>query len=353
MTPNARTPLRIGIVGAGLMGRWHADAAKKSGATVSVICDKNVAAANHLARRYGARATGDFEHLVSLCDVVHVCTPLDTHYSLCMFALTHDCSVICEKPMTDNVALTTSLVTEATRRRVTLVPTHQFLFQRGVRIALVALESLGPVLHMDTIACTAGAARKGAPEAEQVATDIVPHPLSLFERFCPGILDRADWHVAPGAGGEIRATATSGSLSLGMLVSCSGRPPVNAMRVIAEKGTVSIDLFHGFATVDRQAPSRSQKILQPFISTANPFLAATLNLTRRLAVQEWAYPGLRELVSRTYDAVIGGGPSPIGPQEIVAVASAGERIRIARNRELVPDAKANRDNFSPIRDEIR
>lgn len=335
--PKDQTKLRVGIVGAGLMGRWHAEAALQSGGTVAVICDSDTAAAELLARRYGARATSDIEVLVGQADVVHVCTPVTTHYPLTMLALSRGRAVICEKPITDDMEQTTALLDEASRRRLTLVPTHQFLFQRGVQQALVALESLGVVRHMDTTACTAGATRRGAAGAEQVALDILPHPLSLFERFRPGILGRADWQIATGEAGEIRATASDGHMTLGILVSCAGRPPVNTMRVIAEKGTVLIDLFHGFSTVDRQGPSRSQKILQPFTSTAIPFLAAAINLTRRAAMQEWAYPGLRELVSATYDAVRGSSPPPMRREEIEAVALTCQRIRAART----PRGEAN------------
>ena len=45
--------LTVAIVGAGLMGHWHAHAARKNDAIITAVIDPNAEAANALVGRYG------------------------------------------------------------------------------------------------------------------------------------------------------------------------------------------------------------------------------------------------------------------------------------------------------------
>jgi len=106
----------------------------------------------------------------------------------------------------------------------------------------------------------------------------------------------------------------------------SGRPTMNLLRIIADKGCVHCDLFHGFATIERGTVSRTHKILRPFEASGASMIAAANNLARRLVTSEYAYPGLAELVGQFATAVNEGGSSPISPAETLAVAAARDTI---------------------------
>lgn len=337
MTPDHNPhDLRAGIVGAGLMGRWHATAAARAGAKVVVVFDPDGERAAALAKRFGATAADTIDAALQLCNVVHICSPVATHYAHSMAAFARDCAVICEKPVADTTDLTTALVKEAARRQCLFVPTHQFLFQRGFQKAMRVLPTLGALRHIDVTICTAGAAGMSPAQSEEVARSILPHPFSLIERIRPGMLDGVEWVDTGMSAGEVRLTASDKDLTLNILISCAGRPPVNQLRLIADRGTVSVDLFHGFATTVRGLPSPWQKIRQPFAIAATVFAAATANLTRRLVAREWAYPGLRSLVDTAYSAVRNGGASPISANEIISVARACEQIGERRTSGVMP-----------------
>ena len=311
------------------MGHWHAVSARRACATIAVVCDTDMTKATRLATQFSGVATTDIDHALDLCDVVHICTPRASHFALSMKALTTGRHVVCEKPITEEYDTTSTLISEASQRGLKLVPTHQFLFQDGTTRAQHALPTLGAVRHIEMVACTAGAVGRTPDATHRVALDILPHPLSLFERLAPGVLADCQWTFANGLPGEIRGIATARGMSLSILISCSGRPPINRMRLIAERGTIAADLFHGFATIDRGLPSRQQKIRQPFADALRPLLAATGNLARRAITSEWAYPGLRQLISLTYDAIIHGTDAPIPPSEVLAVARAYDHIKRA------------------------
>ncbi len=326
-TREPRRPLRAAIVGAGLMGRWHADAVARCGHLVAVIVDTDRARATALARH--ARRADVCTSLELPCapvDVIHLCTPLESHGPLVQTALQLGCHVIVEKPLASSAAETEQLLRLAGDHDRLLVPVHQFLFQRGVCQATEWLPSIGPLLHFESDVCTAGADRGTAVDRDHVVSDVLSHPLSLIARLVsPNIAD-AGWHVRRPRPGELRADGIVGATTVSILVSAGGRPTMNAVRLIGAAGTIHLDLFHGFAVRLRGRATRSGKIAQPFLSGGAVVIGAALNLGRRVATREPAYPGLRELVRRVYDAVAGGGASPISPEETLAVARTRDEI---------------------------
>ena len=106
----------------------------------------------------------------------------------------------------------------------------------------------------------------------------------------------------------------------------SGRPTTNQLEIIGERGTITVDLFHGFAVTFGGTVSRRTKVTRPFTVAASTAAAAAANLAGRAWRREPAYPGLRELLSRFYAAVRGQGPNPISPAETIAIARACERL---------------------------
>jgi predicted dehydrogenase len=317
------------IVGAGLMGRWHAHAARRAGAVVRAVVDSDTARARSLAGASGgARACTGLEEALAAgpVDVAHVCTPPDTHEALADAALAAGCHVLVEKPLAPDLVATRRLLAAAEAAGRLLCPVHQFLFQRGVLRAQALLPSFGPLRHFEMRVCSAGAEGRPDGERDAVALDILPHALALAVRFCPAPITEGDWRLRRAAPGELLADGLVGGVSVSVHVSMGGRPPVNQLRLVAERGSIHADLFHGFAYAERGAASRSGKIMRPFVVAVQQGAAATGNLLRRALRDEPAYPGLRELVRRFYAAAAGETPTPIAPEETLAVAAVWDRL---------------------------
>lgn len=323
----SRGPLGAVVVGAGLMGRWHADAVARSGNRVACIVDSEITRAERLAARHRyARVASSLDDAFGRArfDVVHVCTPLATHAVLAAQALTAGAHAIVEKPLADDAEQTRRLLEIAAARGVMLVPVHQMPFQRGVVAARESCRLLGPVLHLDTTACTAGA--EGGGDRDQLALDIVPHPLSLVQHFVSPALADAEWRVVRLGAGELRLTAEIGGTAVGMVISTRGRPTTNTLRMICARGTVNVDLFHGFAVVATGAATRTYKLMQPFSVAAHTISAAAANLVTRSLSGEPAYPGLRSLIAQLYAAARAHSAPPISPDETLQVAVVRDRI---------------------------
>jgi predicted dehydrogenase len=206
-----------------------------------------------------------------------------------------------------------------------VVPVHQFVFQPGVRRILERLDQLGALVRCAFVAASAGTETTGL-DADELVSEILPHPLSLFARLTPLDVGALDWHVIRPAAGELRATAVAGTTSLEIVLTAHGRPTSTTLEVMGSDGTARADLFHGFATLDRGRTTRATKLTGPFRQSTRTFVGAGRNLAARTIAREPAYPGLRELVRRTYAAIADGGEPPIRPTETLAVAVARDRI---------------------------
>ena len=317
------------------MGRWHAYYASRCGARIAGFLDLDREAASRLAARYpGSRAFTELpEMLRELApDVLHICTPSATHVQFATMAMDASVHALVEKPLTPAADECEILIDRAEACGVRICPVHQFVFQDGALRASTWLTSLGGPVHIQAVICSAGGADSSGSHLDEIAAEILPHPLSLMASFYPELLDQCRWSASKPAAGEIRASGQAGGASLGILISLSGRPAECSLQITASSGSVYLDLFHGFAVREPAGVSRSRKILQPFETAGRRFGAATLNLAARALRREPAYPGLQRLIARFYAALSGAEAPPFSRKQIIAVARAKDEIVCSAKR---------------------
>ena len=309
------------------MGRWHADAVRRAGGEVVVVADTDVARARKLAETFaGSRVVTSPRDAMSLADVVHVCTPPAGRDEIISAALDVGRHVLAEKPLAATAVSAKELHSRAEAAGVLLCPVHQFIFQPGALGAAALRGRIAPLRQFAAVACSAGADNCSDQERDELAFDILPHPLSLAERLVPGGLPGMRWLASRAAPGEIQIIGTARGIALSIQLSTNARPTRHTMRLAGDGGTIHADLFHGFAFTEGGGVSRLRKTTRPFTHAAATFAAAAGNLIRRSMRGESAFPGLRELVARFYAAASGGGPPPISTSESVSVAVARDAI---------------------------
>ncbi|MDQ3748843.1 MAG: Gfo/Idh/MocA family oxidoreductase, partial [Acidobacteriota bacterium] len=310
--------LRVGVVGAGLMGRWHAHAAHKASGGIVCVADTNQNQAVQLAKRYRtAQGFGDLREMLKQksLDVLHICTPTSSHHAIAEIAIKANINLFIEKPLTLTAAETKHLYDLGAENDVRLCPAHQFAFQHCVQKAKKILPRIGKIIHLQATLCSAGAAGLADKYLDSVAFDILPHPLSLFQTFLNGKLSEEAWDISRPERGELRISGYAHDVSLSIFVSMNARPTVNSLQIIGTNGTIHLDLFHDFAVLDKGKVSKGRKILHPFDSAVKKFSAATFNLARRTIQFESAYPGLRRLVNNFYQTIREGAEPPISPAQ--------------------------------------
>lgn len=93
---------RIGILGAGFMGKTHADAYKTmENATLVAVCDQNAALGDEFAAQYGCTAFTDAAAMLegAQLDVLDICLPTFLHEEHALLGARHQKHVFCEKPV--------------------------------------------------------------------------------------------------------------------------------------------------------------------------------------------------------------------------------------------------------------
>jgi predicted dehydrogenase len=142
--------LGVAVVGTGFVGVVHAHAARRAGARLVGVAASSAASGQAAAEALGSeRAFADAESLVtaSEVDVVHICTPNDSHAPLVRAALGAGKHVVCEKPLTIDRAEAAALVDAATAVGVVATVPFVYRFYPLVREARarVARGEIGPV----------------------------------------------------------------------------------------------------------------------------------------------------------------------------------------------------------------
>lgn len=91
--------MRVGIIGAGLMGGVHAAAWNQTPAQLTGIFSLDAVQVNKLAAEQNATAYDTIEALIDAVDVVDICTPTFTHHPIALQAAAAGKHIVCEKPL--------------------------------------------------------------------------------------------------------------------------------------------------------------------------------------------------------------------------------------------------------------
>ncbi|MCZ6586142.1 MAG: Gfo/Idh/MocA family oxidoreductase, partial [Gammaproteobacteria bacterium] len=96
------TGIRVAVVGAGYLGRFHAQKfASIAAADLVGICDIRAEAGEVLARACDTVYYADYRDLAGKVDAVTIAASTSAHYELAKFFLENGIHVLVEKPMTN------------------------------------------------------------------------------------------------------------------------------------------------------------------------------------------------------------------------------------------------------------
>jgi len=152
--------LKVGIVGCGKIADDHCSQIQRiKGCEIVGVCDRELLMARQLSERFPVKAyfsdlTQMFSHAKP--DVIHVCTPPESHFAIAETALEAGCHVYVEKPFALCLDDARELIALATRKGLKITAGHDDQFRHAARRmrALVHEGYLGggPV-HMESYYC--------------------------------------------------------------------------------------------------------------------------------------------------------------------------------------------------------
>jgi predicted dehydrogenase len=147
--------IKLGIIGAGSMGKNHARiAAALPGVNLVGIADLNLAQAQELAASLGVKAYADYKELLPLIEAACIVTPTQTHFQIASDCLNAGKHLLIEKPFTGASATARALIAHAERQGLVITaglierfnPAFQKLLKeiKGEKIIGVDIKRLSP-----------------------------------------------------------------------------------------------------------------------------------------------------------------------------------------------------------------
>lgn len=215
--------LRVGVVGAGVMARIHAENLVALGHRVAVFAETG---GSELAGDLGVELRPDYDALLSDAEWILIATPTDTHYALAIRALAAGRDLIVEKPLTRTYAQAVELVATADAAGRQLFPAHVVRFF-GEYVALRDAVAAGRIGRPAVLRFTrSGSFPIRAPwfgDVERsggIVFDQMIHDLDIA-RWLAGEVDQVsavvrhdDSGTAPVQAGHVTLRHRSGAISL-------------------------------------------------------------------------------------------------------------------------------------------
>jgi predicted dehydrogenase/nucleoside-diphosphate-sugar epimerase len=351
-------PLRVVLLGAGTMARHHAAAISRLGETATVVGvadpSQDALAAMKALVPHAVTAPDLASLLAEVdADVAHVCTPPVYHVAGARAALEAGLHVYVEKPFALHEADAAEVLSLAADRGLGVCAGHQLLFETPSRKARELVPTLGRVVHVESYFAfkQVRSGRNGQPalSAEGQLIDILPHPvyllLSFLQDAAPGEPVELD-QVQVGRGGTVHALLRCGTLTGTLVVTLSGRPVENNVRIVGTNGSLYADYVRG--TVQHAiGPGASgvDKALAPYRQARQLLSGTTVSLGRRILKRQKSYPGLAEMFEAFYGWIGDHGPTPMTPASIL------ETVRICQSiaGHLRPTEAADSPGGTPDR----
>lgn len=122
--------IRVGLIGAGYIASWHADALKATpGVSITAVCDVSMGAAQGLADAYGAQAFTSVAEMIAagVVDAVHILTPPHLHEAIAVDCLQGGLHVLVEKPVAESAGATRAIQAAAETSGRRFHAGHNFL----------------------------------------------------------------------------------------------------------------------------------------------------------------------------------------------------------------------------------
>ncbi|MGB0386303.1 MAG: Gfo/Idh/MocA family protein [Ardenticatenaceae bacterium] len=185
---------RVGIVGAGLIGRWHAERWQQLPVELAGFYDIVPEAAQAASEEVGGRAYESMDALLADVDVVDVCTITTAHKDAVLAAAAAGKAIVCEKPLARHLAECEEMVAacEAAGVRLFVAQVVRFFPQFARAKAVIDEGLLGEVGVIRTIRAGRAPSRPWFLDVELsggVIMDVSIHDID-FARWCCGEVER-------------------------------------------------------------------------------------------------------------------------------------------------------------------
>jgi len=166
--------LKLAVIGAGHMGRYHADKlAHCEGVDLAAVVDVDAERASALAAKHGCVALSDYRQVFGKVQAAVIAVPTDRHHEVALACLDQGLHLLIEKPIATTIEEADELIALARRKSLLLQVGHVERYNKTFR-ALTARMDRPMFIEAERLA---GFKQRGAEV--DVVLDLMIHDLDL------------------------------------------------------------------------------------------------------------------------------------------------------------------------------
>jgi predicted dehydrogenase/nucleoside-diphosphate-sugar epimerase len=360
------TKLRVALVGAGYVARYHIAALRRLDfVEIVAICDVDEGAARALADAFKipvvAANVAAFAGLS--IDAVHVLTPPSSHCVVTLQALDLGCHVLVEKPMADSVAECDLMIERAREKGLVLSVNHSDRFDPVIlkALELVSAGKCGDALTVDILRSSDYPAYAGGPLPPLVTQGSYPfrdlgvHGLYTLEAFLGPISHLDVAHRSTGMLPNLKydewnATAEC-ERGLGrLLLSWNVRPMESRVIIHGTKAVIEADRFLQICRVHRVLPGPKfiGIVVSAFFTALLDVFRIPWNVLRFATGSLKPSPGIQRSAAEFARALHEGRAPPVSAEEGRHVVELMEAICAEPDRERARELESRLAPLEPV-----
>ncbi|HLK70754.1 MAG TPA: Gfo/Idh/MocA family oxidoreductase [Steroidobacteraceae bacterium] len=248
--------IRAAVIGAGYLGRFHAQKyAQLADCTLVAVVDAQSGAAERLAGELGVRALADYRALLGEVDAVSIATPTPSHCNIALAFLQAGAHVLVEKPITETAAEAERLIHAAREHRRVLQVGHLERFNP----AILAAEAL--FAEPRFIECHRLAPFRERGTDVNVVLDLMIHDIDLLQMIVASPLAALEAIGTPVFSSEIDIANARLRFENGCVANVTASrvslKTERKLRIFRDDAYLSIDLQQKILTVIRKREAGS------------------------------------------------------------------------------------------------
>jgi predicted dehydrogenase len=350
--------LKIAIVGCGKIADDHCSQVQRiKGCEIVAVCDREPLMARQLSERFPVKQHfSDLGKMLSQAqpDVVHVCTPPESHFAIAKECLAVGCHVYVEKPFALCLHEARTLIASAMGKGLKITAGHDDQFRHAARRMRALVQDgflgTGPV-HMESYYCYE---LEGSGYAKVLLGDkhhwarklpggllhnIISHGIARITEFLTG--DSPQVIACGFTSPDLKSRGESEIIDELRVIICDEeratayftfssqmRPALHQFRVYGEKNGLILDQDQEtlIRLRGKRYVSYAEKFIPP-VSFAGQYLGnLRTNLRTFLARDFHMKSGMKYLIESFYRSILDGTPEPIPYREILLTAQIMDAI---------------------------
>lgn len=350
--------LKVAIVGCGKIADDHCSQVQRiKGCEIVGVCDREPLMARQLSERFSVkRHFSDLTKMLSEAqpDVVHVCTPPESHFAIAQECLVAGCHVYVEKPFALCFDEARTIIASAVSKGLKITAGHDDQFRHVARRMRALVQNgylgSGPV-HMESYYCYelggSGYAKALLGDKHhwvrklpgKLLHNVISHGIARIAEFLSG--DSPEVIAYGFTSPTLRSKGESEIIDELRVIICDEeratayftfssqmRPALHQFRIYGEKNGLILDQdqetlirLHG-----KRYVSYAEKFIPP-VSFARQYLGNfRTNLRTFLARDFHMKSGMKYLIESFYRSILEGTPEPIPYREILLTAQIMDAI---------------------------